>query len=77
MTKTEAAEIVACLAATWARKTGQPVTRLVIDEHISEGHHAAPDTYLGRAARLANYKTAYRLTCKSLRNTGHDHLIGK
>lgn len=77
MTKTEAAQIIASRAATWARKTGQPVTPLVIDEHISEGHHSAPDTYLGRAARTANYKTAYRLTCQSLRRTGHDHLIGK
>jgi len=59
MTKTQAAERLALHISVWARNAGQPVTRMLVCETmsqaISEGGH------YGQCAEIANYKTVERL----------------
>jgi len=77
MSKIEAAQTVARRAVVFARRTGQPVTKLAIEEHASEMLHCEPGTFAHIAAQTYNYKTAYRLARESLRDSGETHLIGE
>ncbi len=65
MTKTEAAEIMALDVRVWARRTGQPVTRLMCEERVSEwrGPNYA-GTLKASAAAIANPKTVLRYAMK-------------
>ena len=65
MTRTEAAEIMGLDTRVWARRTGQPVTRDLVEERISEwrGPNYA-GTRKGSAAQLASVRTTLRAALK-------------
>lgn len=77
MSKTEAAETVARRAMVFARRTGQLVTKLAIEEAATAMLHCEPGTDAHTAAQIFNYKTAYRIACARLRDNGEAHLIGR
>lgn len=77
MTKTAAADMVAREAIRFAQRTGQPVTKLAIQEAASTMWHCGAGTFGRAAADAYNYKTAYRAACVILRNLDRADLIGK
>lgn len=75
MTKTEAAEIIATQAIVFARRTGQPITMLAIDEHMCEAQVHRAGTMLGQAAAIANRRTVARTIRSRARSMGETHLL--
>lgn len=75
MTKTEAADIIATHALVFARRTGQPITMLNIDEHMCEAQVHRAGTVLGQAAVVANRRTVARLIRDRARRMDETHLL--
>lgn len=75
MTKTEAAETIACQVEAFARRTQQPVTRDSVWGALSECGAGHRGSYLAAAAKLANHKTVLRIVNANLKLMGEYHLI--
>ena len=75
MSKTEAAETIACQVEVFARKAQQPVTRDSVWEALSECGAGHRGEYLAAAAAAANYKTVLRIVNANLKLMGEYHLI--
>lgn len=66
MTRTEAAETIALHVVVWSRKTGQPVTKTMVEEILSEYRGGHRGEFLQQTARLASVPTTLRLARKGL-----------
>lgn len=75
-TKSEATQALALQVTVFATKHQQAVTKLAVQEHISECATGHRGEYLQHCALLVSYKAVHKLAVEQLKQQGDYHLIG-